>query len=117
MFDFLLQQEGLLIPKNASRMQQLQKQGSITNRCDNLFDAMDAQLPTPTSGKKSACSKIADSLGKPGMFSILSSFVLFVIPSTEFFVHAWTSCMYMHCINSREPRLISHLCSAPTGEK
>uniref|UniRef100_A0ACD5XC55 Uncharacterized protein n=1 Tax=Avena sativa TaxID=4498 RepID=A0ACD5XC55_AVESA len=60
-----LEQEGLLIPKNASRMQQLQKQGSITNRCDNLFDAMDAQLPTPTSGKKSACSKIADSLGKP----------------------------------------------------
>jgi endoribonuclease Dicer len=75
----LLQKEGILFPKNASRMQQLQKQGVTANGCNNLFDAMDTQLPTPTSGKKPAGSKKVASLDKPGMLSILSSFVSFVI--------------------------------------
>ncbi|KAM0863296.1 hypothetical protein ACQ4PT_044679 [Festuca glaucescens] len=61
-----IEKEGLLIPKNAGRMQQLQKQhGGTANRCNNVFDAMDTQPPTPTSGKKSDASKIIASLDKP----------------------------------------------------
>ncbi|XP_047049658.1 endoribonuclease Dicer homolog 3a-like [Lolium rigidum] len=61
-----LEKEGLLIPKNAGRMQQLQKQHGVTaSRCNNVFDAMDTQPPTPTSGKKSDASKIIASLDKP----------------------------------------------------
>jgi hypothetical protein len=48
-----------------------------------LFDALDIRLPTPTSGKKSTGSKLAAILGKPGVFSVLSSFVFVVIPSTS----------------------------------
>jgi ABC-type Na+ efflux pump permease subunit len=75
-------QGGLLIPKNASRNEQLQKQGGTADLC-NLFDAMDTQLPTTTNGKTSSGSKIVASLDKPGMFSVLSSLVLFVVPSTS----------------------------------
>ncbi|CAM0884261.1 unnamed protein product [Alopecurus aequalis] len=64
-----LENEGLLIPKNASRTPQLQKQGVTTNGCSNLFDAMDTQLSTPASGKKSAGS----SLGKPVLVLVKTS--------------------------------------------
>ncbi|KAM0868260.1 hypothetical protein ACQ4PT_041438 [Festuca glaucescens] len=61
-----LEKEGLLIPKNAGRMKQLQKQhGGTASRCNNVFEAMDTQPPTPTSGKKSDASKIIASLDKP----------------------------------------------------
>ncbi|KAK1669062.1 hypothetical protein QYE76_057221 [Lolium multiflorum] len=53
-----LQKEGLLIPKNASRTQH-------ANGSNNLFDALDIRLPTPSSGKKSTGSKLAAILGKP----------------------------------------------------
>lgn len=65
MFDFLLQVEGLIVPKNASNTQQFQDHR-------NIFDAMDIQLSTPTRGKRSAGSKIAASLDKPGMFCLSS---------------------------------------------
>jgi endoribonuclease Dicer len=95
---FLLQ-EGLQISKNTTRTQQLQKQGGTANHCNKLFDAMDTQPPTPTIGKKSDGSKIAAaSLDKPGMFSVLSSFVSFVLPSTSSWFmsgpHIWTSTIY-----------------------
>ncbi|XP_051201490.2 double-stranded RNA-binding protein 1-like [Lolium perenne] len=58
--------EGFLISKNAGRMQQLQNQhGGTASRCNNVFDAMDTQPPTPTSGKKSDASKIIGNLDKP----------------------------------------------------
>ncbi|VAH83279.1 unnamed protein product [Triticum turgidum subsp. durum] len=53
-----LEDEGLLVPKNASNTQQFQDHR-------NIFDAMDIQLSTPTRGKGSAGSKIAASLDKP----------------------------------------------------
>ncbi|KAM3353503.1 hypothetical protein ACQJBY_024588 [Aegilops geniculata] len=53
-----LEEEGLIVPKNASNTQQLQDHR-------NIFDAMDIQLSTPTRGKGSAGSKIAASLDKP----------------------------------------------------
>nr|CDM85593.1 unnamed protein product [Triticum aestivum] len=53
-----LEEEGLLVPKNASNTQQFQHHR-------NIFDAMDIQLSTPTRGKGSAGSKIAASLDKP----------------------------------------------------
>ncbi|VAH67447.1 unnamed protein product [Triticum turgidum subsp. durum] len=53
-----LEEEGLIVPKNASNTQQFQDHR-------NIFDAMDIQLSTPTRGKRSAGSKIAASLDKP----------------------------------------------------
>lgn len=53
-----LEEQGLLVPKNASNKQQFQDHR-------NIFDAMDIQLSTPIRRKKSAGSKIADSLDKP----------------------------------------------------
>jgi hypothetical protein len=82
-------------------MQQLQKQhGGTASRCNNVFDAMDTQPPTPTSGKKSDASKIIASLDKPGMFLILRDcFVCYL--KYEFLVHVWTSYMDTHLRSAR----------------
>lgn len=54
-----LEVKGLLIPKNASRTKQFEKQCGSAKRSNNFLDAMDTQIPKPTRVKESAGSRIA----------------------------------------------------------
>lgn len=101
---FVLQEEGVLIPKNAIRLQQSHTQGGTANRCNDLFNAMDAQVSTPTSEKKSAGSKIAASLDKPGMLSVLSNFVLCFIP-VQVLVSCLDILLWISTISTQENRV------------
>ncbi|PNT71104.1 hypothetical protein BRADI_2g23187v3 [Brachypodium distachyon] len=47
-----LEEKGLIISKNAIRMEQFEKQWGSANHCHNMFDAVDTQVLTPARGKE-----------------------------------------------------------------
>ncbi|KAL6613967.1 hypothetical protein ACP70R_036237 [Stipagrostis hirtigluma subsp. patula] len=56
-----LEGKGLLIPKNSSRMEQLEKRCGSPKRCNNLLNAMDTQITAPSRQKELTESSIAPS--------------------------------------------------------
>jgi hypothetical protein len=75
------QEKGLVIPKNASRMEQSERKSDSPRHHINLLDAMDTQnIALPRQKELPVSSTVPGSvIDKPCMCSSLSSFDLFVI--------------------------------------
>ena len=53
------QEKGLIIPKNASRVEQFEKNSGTTKHCNNLLDVMDTQNVAPPRQKELTVSNTA----------------------------------------------------------
>ena len=53
------QEKGLIIPKNASRVEQFEKNSGTTKHCNNLLDVMDTQNVAPPRQKELTVSSTA----------------------------------------------------------
>jgi hypothetical protein len=72
------QEKGLIIPKNASRVEQFEKNSGTTKHCNNLLDVMDTQNVAPPRQKELTVSSTAPGSVQPcTCLSQLFCFVLF----------------------------------------
>lgn len=59
------QEKGLIIPKNASRVEQFEKNSGTTKHCNNLLDVMDTQNVAPPRQKELTVSSTAPGSVQP----------------------------------------------------
>ena len=93
------QEKGLIIPKNASRVEQFEKNSGTRNHCNNLVDVMDTQNVAPPRQKELPVSSTAPGsvLDKPcACLSQLFCFVLFCFVFQPIYLSDQCLCISSH---------------------